>query len=179
MANAVLWRRNDIPGHEYSRLEQRESSWLLSGVAIFEYERLPCRLDYAITCDRSWHTKSANVTGRVGDRTIESRIEVDPRETWTLSGAPCPEVRGCIDVDLNFSPSTNLLPIRRLGLAIGQSAVVRAAWLRFPGFTLEPLDQTYTRTGERTYRYESSTGFVAEIVVNESGLPVSYGDIWS
>ena len=46
---------------------------------------------------------------------------------------------GCVDLDLNFIPSTTLLPVRRLGLAIGQSAEVQAAWLRFPGFTLVPI----------------------------------------
>jgi hypothetical protein len=38
-----------------------------------------------------------------------------------------------------FSPSTNLLPIRRLNLGVGQAAKVQAAWLRFLGFTLESL----------------------------------------
>lgn len=72
---------------------------------------------------------------------------------------------------LNFSPSTNLLPIRRLNLAIGQGAAVRAAWLRFPSFTLEPLEQVYRRIDPTTYRYESAGGrFVAELQVNDSGL---------
>lgn len=31
------------------------------------------------------------------------------------------------DLDLNFSPSTNLIPLRRLGLAVGAEAPVRAA----------------------------------------------------
>lgn len=39
----------------------------------------------------------------------------------------------CVDIDLNFSPSTNLLPIRRFDLSVGASAIVRAAWLRFAG----------------------------------------------
>ena len=57
---------------------------------------------------------------------------------------------------------------------------VRAAWLRFPSFTLEPLEQSYTRISERAYRYESAGGrFAAELHVNEAGLPTRYGDIWS
>ena len=174
----MLWQRNDVPGHDYARVERRESSWLLSGVALFRAEDLACRLAYSITCDSSWSTVAARVAGWAGPRQIDIDIAVENRQ-WTMNGVAYPDVRGCIDVDLNFSPSTNLLPIRRLQLRPGESASVSAAWLRFPGFTLERLDQTYTRTGDRTYRYESRTGFVAEIVVDEDGLPISYGDIWT
>ncbi|HSP14207.1 MAG TPA: putative glycolipid-binding domain-containing protein [Thermoanaerobaculia bacterium] len=176
---SILWRRIDRPGHEYASLAGDESGWLLAGVALFEHEKVACRLDYSIGCDRSWCTTAARVSGWVGKRNIDITIAADRGRSWTLNGIECPEARGCLDIDLNFSPSTNLLPIRRLALAAGQRSEIRAAWLRFPGFTLEPLDQTYTRVGERTYRYESAGGkFVAEIQVNELGLPMSYGNIW-
>jgi hypothetical protein len=86
---------------------------------------------------------------------------------------------GCTDADLNFSPSTNLLPIRRLDLAVGQAAEVRAAWLRFPGFELEPLSQLYRRLDKTTYHYESAGGqFMAELKVNRAGFVVDYGGLW-
>ena len=86
---------------------------------------------------------------------------------------------GCIDLDLGFSPSTNLLPIRRLGLAIGQEAKVQAAWLGFPSFTLEPLDQLYRRMDVATYHYESAGGrFVTELQVNVAGFVTRYPDFW-
>lgn len=85
----------------------------------------------------------------------------------------------CIDLDLNFSPSTNLLPIRRLSLAVAERATVRAAWLRFPSFRLEPLEQIYHRIDATTYRYESAGGrFVAELKVNATGFVTRYGDLW-
>jgi hypothetical protein len=179
LAATILWRRLDRPGHEYARLERHESSWTLSGVALFEFESASCRLDYSVSCDSSWLTTGARVSGWVGSRKVEAVVTVDNSGSWRLNGAPSPDVRGCFDVDLNFSPSTNLLPIRRLALAVGESAEVHAAWLRFPSFTLERLDQIYTRLAERTYRYESSGGFRAEVRVNEAGLPISYGTIWS
>jgi hypothetical protein len=89
-----------------------------------------------------------------------------------------PSVTGCIDLDLNFSPSTNLLPIRRLNLAVGDEAQVRAAWLRFPSFELEPLFQTYRRIDESTYRYLSSTGFAADLEVSSVGFVTNYPGIW-
>ncbi len=86
---------------------------------------------------------------------------------------------GCIDLDLNFSPSTNLLPIRRLNLPIGQEAAVRAAWLRFPSFSLEPLEQRYRRVDAAVYRYESAGGkFVTQLDVNASGFVTRYPGFW-
>jgi hypothetical protein len=54
---------------------------------------------------------------------------------------------------------------------------VRAAWVRFPNLNVEPLDQTYTRLGERTYRYQSGT-FEADLEVDDEGLVLDYPGIW-
>lgn len=177
---SALWRRVDGSGHEYARLTREGDSWLISGVALFASDAGPCRLDYSVRCDPSWVTTSAHVQGFIGDRPVEAAISADSTRSWRLNGTACPDVDGCIDVDLNFSPSTNLLPVRRLDLQIGEHAEVHAAWLRFPDFTLERLVQTYTRIGERLYRYESGGGtFLAELEVDSAGLPVTYGDLWA
>jgi uncharacterized protein len=169
----ALWRRVDRAGHEAARLISVDGIWRLGGTSIFPHEGRPCCLRYEVACDAAWRTLSASVDGWAGNRRIALAIESrDGR--WRLDGAEIEAVAGCVDVDLNFSPSTNLLPIRRLGLAVGQEAEVRAAWLRFPGFTLEPLAQRYRRIDEYTYQYESSTGFGAELIVDEAGLVVDY-----
>lgn len=174
----ILWRRLDRPGHEHAELRRDGAAWSLRGVALFAHEQQSCRLDYEVVCDEAWSTVSATVSGSIGDSRIDAEVRVRGGH-WKLNGEPVDDVEGCIDVDLNFSPSTNLLPVRRLHLGVGEEAGVRAAWLRFPSFALEPLEQKYRRIADRTYRYESAGGrFVAEINVGESGLPQRYGDIW-
>jgi uncharacterized protein len=175
----IIWRRLDKPGHESARLFLLDSRWQLAGTAVFVHDSQPCRLDYLLECDSQWRTLSGKVAGWVGDRTIEVDISVDSQRRWWLNGEECIEVTGCLDLDLNFSPLTNLLPIRRLDLAVGQDAGVRAAWLRFPSFKLEPLDQLYRRVETSTYRYESAGGsFVAKLEVNEVGFVTHYPDFW-
>jgi uncharacterized protein len=176
---SILWRRLDCPGHEAARLFFQDDCWNLQGTAVFSHQRFPCRLDYHIVCDLRWHTRSASVVGWVGDRLIEIELTVSSDQRWRLNEGDPPEVAGCIDLDLNFSPATNLLPIRRLDLAIGQEGEVRAAWLRFPSFTLEPLSQLYRRIDETTYRYESHGGdFLTELTVNEAGFVTRYPNLW-
>ena len=178
-AHAILWRRLDAPGHESARLVSKDSGWHLVGTAVFAHDGQPCRLDSVVVCDSNWRTTSARVTGWVGSQPVEIALAVDSARRWRLNGAECPAVAGAIDLDLNWSPSTNLLPIRRLGLAVGKEAEARAAWLRFPSFTLEPLAQRYRRIDATTYRYESAGGrFVAELRANAAGFVTRYGDYW-
>lgn len=177
---SILWRRLDLPGHESARLSSDESSWHLTGTAVFTHNQQPCRLDYHVICDSQWQTVSGRVAGWVGHDIVEIELSVDPARRWWVNGAEYPGVAGCIDLDLNFSPSTNLLPIRRLGLAVGQRAEVRAAWLRFPSFSLEPLNQIYHRIAVGIYRYESASGrFVTELPVNAAGFVTSYPNFWA
>lgn len=173
----VLWRR-DQAGHEHASIKRENADWLISGVAVFAHDQEPCCLAYAIRCGETWFTKSARITGNVGMRDVDLAIRVD-RGEWYVDERHVEGVSGCVDLDLNFSPSTNLLPIRRLGLSVGDAASVRAAWLRFPSFSLEPLTQTYRRTHERVYRYETAGAeFVADITVDSMGVPQRYGEYW-
>ena len=177
--HSIIWRRLDHRGHESALLFSKDSWWHLQGTAVFLFNKLACRLDYRIICNSQWHTQSARVTGWVGDRLIESNLTVAPAERWLLNDEDSPQVEGCIDLDLNFCPSTNLLPVRRLGLSVGEEQKVRAAWLRFPNFELEPLTQLYRRVDENTYRYESAGGnFVRELTVNDVGFVTKYPDFW-
>ncbi len=175
----ILWRRLDRPGHEAARLSRESEDWKLAGTAVFTHEAEPCRLDYSILCDSDWRTSEAVVEGWVGREAVRIEIAAASSGRWRMNGVERPEVEGSLDLDLNFSPSTNLLPIRRLGLAVGGEARVRAAWLRFPSFALEPLEQSYRRLGPSRYRYESAGGrFVAELEVNAAGLVMLYPGFW-
>jgi hypothetical protein len=175
----IVWRRVDLPGYESARTSRRDGGIVLSGLAYFEGKEGPTRLEYDVVCDDSWRTRSSWVRGTVGESSVDVRLEAVAGR-WTLNGVAQPDLEGAIDVDLNFSPSTNLLPIRRLALEIGAEARVVAAWLRFPSFRLEPLEQGYARTGPRAYRYSSGGGrFVRDLEVREDGFVTEYPGFWT
>jgi hypothetical protein len=175
----VIWRRVDQPGHEAARLVYHDPFWQLSGTAVFADEGQPCRLEYLIACDARWRTLRARVYGWIGSQRVRLELAAGSDRRWYVNGSECPEVQGCLDLDLSFSPATNTLAIRRLGLELDQAADVRSAWLTFPGLGLEPLEQRYRRTGPATYRYEAFGGsFVADLEVNPAGLIMRYPDLW-
>jgi hypothetical protein len=179
MKETILWRALHWPGHEASCLYRYESEWCLEGTALFLYEGKPSRLSYLIAADQIWRTRTAVVSGWVSDKDISLELSVDAHRRWQVNGVAKHAVEGCVDLDLNFSPCTNLLPIRRLNLEVGEKAEVQAAWLRFPSFDLEPLAQVYERLGEFRYRYSSRGGeFVTELTVNRSGFVTVYPKLW-
>ena len=172
----ILWRRLDVPGHEVARLN--EDDHRIEGTALFLHEEQVCKLDYHLICDDSWQTLTCTVLGWVGQAVVNATITVRDN-TWMINGKQVETVSDCLDIDLNFSPVTNTLPIKRLNLAIGEKQTLKAAWLRFPGFYLEPLEQSYERLSDFAYRYESAGGsFVADVEVNHAGLVTRYENLW-
>ena len=51
---------------------------------------------------------------------VDLNVVADGTRRWQLNGSECGAVAGCVDIDLAFSPSTNLLPIRRLDLRLAK-----------------------------------------------------------
>lgn len=179
VGQSILWRRLDQPGHDSARCWFQDPYWHLEGAAIFVEDRRPCRLNYRVYCNAAWNTVRGKVTGWVGARTVDLEFAAGVNRRWRVNKKACTAVAGCIDVDLSFTPATNLLPIRRLKLPTGKESVVRAAWLRFPTFTLEPLEQKYRRLRADTYRYETLDGaFVRELTVNDFGFVTHYPGLW-
>jgi uncharacterized protein len=179
MNQSMLWRGVYAHGHEACRLYEVANEWRLEGTAVFISDDHPCHLSYLIACDSSWNTVNGTVSGWLGNTNINVELSVDVSHQWQMNGVKQPAVQGCLDLDLNFSPATNLLPIRRLGLAIGEEAQVNAAWLRFPSFELEPLPQVYARLDEFTYRYSSNDGkFIRDLKVNDVGFVTDYPGLW-
>lgn len=177
----ILWQRLDLPGHDAAVVERMEGGAALRGTAVF-LDGAPTALHYLVRCDGRWVTRMARVRGRRGGDRLDLRIERDPSGRWTLDGSACPEVEGCEDIDLNFTPATNLLPLRRLALAAGQAAEVRSAWLEWPTLRLRPLVQRYRRRPALEYDYEADLPdgepFRAVLRTSPDGWVAEYGGLW-
>ncbi|UTV57940.1 putative glycolipid-binding domain-containing protein [Burkholderia arboris] len=161
---------------EWCRLVESPAGIDLSGSVSGAIDGTPFRIDYAIACGIDWLTRAARVTrwsGTAPPRQMDIACEAGQ---WTIGGADAPALAGATDIDLGFSPSTNTLPIRRLALAVGESAAIRTAWLRFPDFDLVRGEQRYTHTAPRMYRYESGT-YAADLGIDDAGLVTDY-DEW-
>jgi hypothetical protein len=170
---SVLWRGPEGSLERCTLLENR-AGVRLAGTVLAIQEGAPQEVRYAIDLDRRWQTRRAEVRITDGPSLL---LDSDGRGHWAAGGGRVLELDGCRDIDLEISPSTNTLPIRRLAPAEGRSVAARAAWVRFPSLGLEPLDQTYERLSATAYRYRSGD-FTADLEVDTEGLVVRYGDLW-
>lgn len=175
----MLWRRMDGSGHDWARVSGTPAAPTLRGTSIFHEDGIPGRIDYRIRCDARWVTRSAQVLGWVGDRKVSLAIERSPSGSWRMDGREIPGVHGCDDLDLSFTPATNLLAIRRLDLAVGEEGEARAAWLVFPDMALSPLTQRFRRVGADRYAYHSDNGFSTDLTVDGPGIVMEYPPLWT
>jgi hypothetical protein len=99
--------------------------------------------------------------------------------SWSLNDRVMPGLEACVDLDLGFTPATNLLSLRRLALAEGKGADVPVAWLDVAADTLELLPQHYERRTATTYWYESPTaGYTALLETTPDGFVSRYPSLW-
>jgi hypothetical protein len=176
---AVVWKNLLIGGTDYCALWHTAEGWLLKGtvVGVLKDQR-PMLASYEIHCDENWLTHRVHVERTIGSDVKNLSLSVENRGVWRSSNQELRDIHGCSDVDLAVTPATNTLPIRRLDLGIGKSESVTAAWIKFPELSVQPLSQRYTRLTKNTYRYESNTGFSADIVVDDLGLVTTYPGGW-
>jgi hypothetical protein len=170
---AVLWEASD-GGAEVCVLERAGRGWRLRGTVLTHEAEQPIELRYAVTVDSAWATRGVEVVvAFAGDETREL-AELD--RLWSGTERP-PEYRDCVDVDLSFTPATNTLPIRRLGLDVGEEAEIPVAWLVWPELTVRRVLQRYARFAKDRYRY-TQDNFEAELTVDEHGLVLEYVGLW-
>jgi hypothetical protein len=137
---------------------------------------------YAIELDDDWVTTGARVSARSATGHHDVELEADGKGRWRIDGRPAAHLDGCLDVDLEASCLTNALPVRRLGLEVGQAAHAPAAYVRALDLAVERLEQHYTRLddldGKQRYRYEAPAfDFECELTYDAAGLVLAYPGI--
>ena len=174
----VIWKSLEWCGVERLQLEVEGAGVTAKGQLVGDPDGAPVGALYEIQCDAAWSVVRVAVQVLGGSRLDLTRA---PDGTWVANGRPLPSLHDCVDVDLSLTPFTNTLPIRRLGLAPGQVADLKVAYVTLPDLEVAPAQQRYTcqRRDEHgaLYRYESGS-FRADVTVDEDGLVTAYEGLW-
>jgi uncharacterized protein len=118
------------------------------------------------------------VNGTIGSRSVDVFLTHDSDGNWSLNGTSLPHSAG-LDLDLGFTPATNLFPIRRLALQVGASSDAPSAWLDDDAVSISRLEQRYERRTETSYWYESVQGKYADLLdVAPEGFVRRYPGLW-
>jgi hypothetical protein len=176
---AALWERLDVPGHDACRLTQLNDGWELRGTAIFVADAGPAHISYLVNCGRNWHCRFARLQGWLAHEQWDLEITRSPNGEWQVGEEKYGTMGDVVDLDLGFTPATNLLHLRRHDLPVGASADIPVAWLDLPQATLTYLPQHYERRSHNTYWYESpTTHYAAVLEMAASGFVADYPGLW-
>lgn len=171
----VVWKDLCRTGLDCIAIDQHADGFRAEGRLVGLEGECPLSADYRIDLDTRWRTRSLRADWGLGSERSSLHLVRDESGAWSDDQGPRSDLAGCEDVDLMWTPFTNSLPIRRLGLAIGASAHIQVAWVKPPALDVIPAGQRYTRLSERVYRYESlATAFTADVEVDEDGLVIDY-----
>lgn len=172
----AAWCYLPAPGSELCLLHHATYGWCLSG-CLTRDEHGAWEIVYLVECGPDWITRRAEVSWRRDGARGTVLLMRDSAGEWRVDGERRPDLAGCADVDLGFSPATNTLPIRRLGTPAARTAV-RAAWLKFPEMEVTTLEQEYGFAGDGVWDYASDTGFCCRIAFDSHGLVTEYPGLW-
>lgn len=171
----ILWQGLIASSLERFVAARSENGFQLSGLILQAHQDAPHVVRYSIDVDDAWCTRAVQIEVE-NDGKHRVALAADGAGNWHGTERLA-ALDGCLDVDLEWSPSTNTLPIRRLGLAVGEAKLVTAAWVRLPSLKVERLDQSYERLDDNRYRYRSGR-FTADLAVDVDGVVLEYGVNW-
>lgn len=134
----------------------------------------PYDVYYRVECDDGWRTRYVSVAETLRGRSLSMRAAGDGR--WVSDDARMlPGLADAVDVDISVTPFSNTLPVRRLGLAVGESADIVTAYVDVALMRVSADPQRYTRVAPEVYRYESrDTDFTRDLRVDADGFVIEY-----
>jgi hypothetical protein len=198
---SCTWVKDDPVGMEHAELHLEADHARVTSVAIGS-DPVPYRLDVELVVGPGWVTQSLALIAR-GEGWATAldltrggpgswRAQTDETGTVPLTvrrSAPATAVRPqdipsrVLDVDIQYSPVTNLMPIRRLGLErIGATDSFVVAWISVPSLAVTLEAQTYTilgvDEGDHCARFDSADGFFTAVLrCDEDGIVRDYPGI--
>lgn len=166
------WSGWDGQGHEVLQLGWESGGWTADGV-VRGITSDDWGIHYVIRLDERWKLRQFLLFRDLPDPDLW--LGVDPTGRWgEINGARRPELDGCVAVDMACTPFTNTLPIRRLRIEVGDTAELKIARVDHDTLEITAEQQRYTRLSLDRWRYEDSSGFTAELHVDDHGLVHDY-----
>lgn len=191
MTRLLVWHGIDAWRAEASEVDEGPDGLRATGVQL-GVEPVAYRVDYELHVDAAWITRSLVVTSR--GETWSRRLDLrhDGHGTWTCTteadggtglappGGDVATLAGALDCDLAYSPLTNVMPVRRLGLHRGAGAAdLRMAWVSVPDLGVHASRQQYEHIGPGDsvtivgYTGEHR-GFRGQLQVDRDGYVLDY-----
>ena len=158
------WRTWDHDHLETLTLRWENEGWTATGEVGRE------AITYVIRLSATWQVRQFLLFRDLVEPDLW--LGADGTGRWgEMNGAHRHDLAGCTDVELTVTPFTMSVPIRRLGLDVGDRAEVTVARIDVESLGIVPVAQRYERlTARRFRRTDLDSGEITEFDVDEYGL---------
>jgi uncharacterized protein len=173
-ASTYVWRRLDLDGLDFVRLDARADEVSAEGHEICADGAERWGLHFVAVLDREWRHRRTTIAAvdLAGTRTVE--LTSDAAGAWARNGSLDPSLDGCTDVDIAGNPFTNAFVTRRVAPEVGTETEVRAAFVEPPELSVRPLVQRYRRLEPDRWQYADNDYGAFEFTTDADGVAVHY-----
>jgi hypothetical protein len=180
MADDIGWTALQWPGLEHVIVSSDGPGLQATGRLILAEDQL-VSVSYELTCDPGWRFRTLGISVTSAHEHRSLALTADGGG-WSSDGHARPDLGGCTDIDINCTPLTNTLPIRRLDWSMADAYDIDVAYVTVPELEVRTVRQRYRRLGDggvprASFRYESGS-FQRELAVDDLGFVLDYPGLW-
>lgn len=183
MTTELIWQHLDAPGWEHVRVISDHPAWtVFDSVLVREHGGNVLRGGYTLVTDKQWRTLELRLMLESSPGNMEGiHLLTEGDGRWTDANEQhIPELDGCLDVDIAWTPLTNSLPINRLRLEQGEKHAIRVAHISLPDLLIASVHQRYERADNSRILFSSvlQPDHVA-ISIDEVGFVSNFPELFS
>lgn len=173
MTGKICWRSLYFDGREELTFRINSNGLLAESVITWRNQEQKHLTKYEIACRPDWSTKYVKI---FQDNHHQLTLMGDGKGNWQDNhNQAIKELEGCVDIDFQATPSTNILPVRRLHAKAKQRRQIRVVYMTFPELHYYPVEQFYTKLNNEEWLFEQpEDNFSATIKVDENGFVTDY-----
>lgn len=139
------WQRWDGDGDETLTLRWENEGWTAMGEVGRE------RVSYVVRLSAVWQVSQFLLFRDQSEPDLW--LGTDGGGRWgEMNGAHRPDLDGCSEIELDCTPFTVTLPLRRLQLDVGDAAEVKAARVDVETLGIVPVEYRLEHLGDRRWR---------------------------
>lgn len=162
----VRWASWDGATDEVADFRWENEGWTISGQVARE------RVQYVVRLSASWQVRQFLLFRDLDEPDLW--LATDGTARWgEMNGAHRVELDGCYDIDLECTPFTNSLPIRRLPLQVGDSTELPVVTVDVETLDVRSATHRYLRLDTHRWAFGHDDHSV-EFDVDQHGLVVDY-----
>jgi hypothetical protein len=171
----LIWKATEYDSLENCIVTITANEVIIKSVIVGCKENVIFRIDYTIKTNSNWETLFCELITQFGNARQVISFQGDGKGNWITGGILAINFKGCIDVDIPFTPLTNTLPINRLKLKEQKEENIKVIYIDIMESGIRPVSQKYKRLSGQEYNYQNvPNDFEANISVDENAFVIDY-----